>query len=84
MSCCTDLTPDQRTALELLLAQAQQAYHNVMIGGSVREFTDQNGERIVYSSANRASLLAYINQLRAQLGMPMMCGVVARPAGVFL
>lgn len=84
MNCCPDLTPEQRVVLEAQLAEAVKAYHSVMLGGAVREFTDQNGERIVYNAANRSSLMAYINSLRMQLGYGPLCGVVAQPAGVFL
>ena len=84
MNCCPALTPEMRALLEAQLAEAMKAYHSVQLGGAVREFTDQNGERIVYNAANRSSLMAYINQLRAQLGLPPMCGIVAPPAGVFL
>lgn len=84
MTCCATLTTEQRAAIEALRVEAEAAYHSLMIGGGIREFRDQNGEQIVYTSANRVSLLAYINQLRTQLGMCMMPGIVARPAGVFL
>lgn len=78
------LTPEERAIYQARLTAAEAAYHNVMIGGQVREFHDQNGERVVYSSSNRAGLIGYINQLRVILGLPPMCGMVARPAGVFL
>jgi len=78
------LTTEQRALYETQLAEAQAAYHAVMIGGQVREFYDQNGERIVYSSSNRFALISYINWLKGQLGQAPMCGLVARPAGVYL
>lgn len=81
---CPALTDEERAALQARLTAAENAYHNMLIGGQVREFHDQNGERVVYSSSNRAGLIGYINQLRSQLGLCMMQGVVARPAGVFL
>jgi len=84
MPCCPTLTDQERTQYQANLDAATQAYHNVMVGGSVREFHDQNGERIVYSSSNRAQLLGYINWLRTQLGLGPLCGFVAPPAGVFL
>jgi hypothetical protein len=81
MAC--ELTPEQRAALELKLAAAEEAYHQSMIGGGVREFTDQNGERIAYSAANSSRLLAYIAWLRSQLGYPAYCNPYhSRPAGV--
>ena len=78
------LTPQERLEYQQRLAEAVDAYHRVMIGGQVREFHDQNGERIVYSSSNRVSLLSYINWLRSMLGLGPMRGVVAPPAGVHL
>lgn len=78
------LTPEQITYYTAQLQEAESAYHGVMIGGAVREFTDQNGEKIVYSSANRTALIGYINYLRNLLGVSPMYGLVARPMGVFL
>lgn len=83
MSCCP-LTDADRANYERMLAEAEAAYHSAMIGGGVREFRDQNGEAITYSVVDRRNLLAYINRLRLTLGKPPMCGVVARPAGVYL
>lgn len=81
MSC--NPTLDRARKLQQL-HQAEDAYHTIRIGGGVREFYDQNGERIVYSAANPASLLVYINTLRGELGLPYFGGPVQRPAGVFL
>lgn len=81
---CPTLTPEERAAIQQRLNEATAAYHSVMIGGQVREFHDQNGERVVYSSSNRVALISYINWLRDQLGLCGMSGIVAPPAGVFL
>ena len=78
------LTPEEIAAKKLLLAEAEAAYHKLSIGGGVRVFVDQNGERVEYGSTNRLGLIAYINQLRAELGMCAMPGIVAPPMGVFL
>jgi hypothetical protein len=78
------LTPEERAIYQARLTEAEAALHSANIGGQVREFHDQNGERVVYSSSNRAGLIGYINYLRSVLGLPPMCGLVARPAGVFL
>jgi hypothetical protein len=78
------LTPAEIAAKKILLAEAEKAYHGIMTGGGVRVLSDQNGERVEFGSANRLALVAYINQLRADLGMCPMGGVVARPMGVFL
>jgi len=84
MACCPTLTDAERAQYQANLDAAMQAFHNVMIGGSIREFTDQNGEKIVYSSSNRSQLLGYINWLRAQLGLGLLCGFTAPPLGVIL
>lgn len=79
------LTPDEIADTKAKLAAAEKAYHSVMIGGGVREFTDSNGERIAYNGANRTALLSYINYLRSLLGMPFFAGgYSARPAGIIL
>lgn len=56
------------TTQELLTA-ARLAYHNLTVGGQVRVFVDQNGERVEYTAARRSDLLAYITGLEAQLGL---------------
>lgn len=87
MTCCEPITdPDERARLLGYLRKAEDAYNTFMTGGQVAAFTDQNGERVEYRAANRGNLLMYINQLRAQLGMPPMsfCGLVSSPMGVFL
>lgn len=48
------------------LMEADAAYHSLSIGGGVRAVTDENGERIEYTMANRANLLAYIRTLAPQ------------------
>lgn len=55
--------------LQVLLQEAEQAYHRLMIGTSAVEFRDQNGELVRYSPANAARLRAYIDSLRSQLGL---------------
>lgn len=47
--------------------EAQQAYHDLMLGGSARVFVDQNAERIEYTAANKANLWAYIVGLRSEI-----------------
>lgn len=49
------------------LVQAEAAYHALMIGESVREVVDQNGERVVYTAANAARLAQYIAELKASI-----------------
>ena len=48
------------------LKVADAAWTALNTGQSVRAVTDQNGERIEFSTANRAGLLAYIVSLQAR------------------
>ena len=82
MTCCAPLSDEDRALLQQQLTEAEAALHQLHIGGAVREFYDQNGERVVYSTANRVGLIGYINQLRLALGKCPMPGLVMRPAGV--
>lgn len=52
-----------------MLDNARAAYHQLMTGGQVAEFRDQNGEMVRYSAANRLALAAYIKWLESQLGI---------------
>lgn len=49
-----------------LLRQADQAWFDLNVSGTVRSVTDQNGERIEYSTANRAGLLSMIQVLQGR------------------
>lgn len=60
MSCPTTFTPE-------MLAEAEAAYHKLMTGTAVVEFTDQNGDKVRFSSANQQKLYLYIQQMRAAL-----------------
>lgn len=51
------------------LAEAEAAYHALMVGQSVAELRDSNGELIRYTPANAGRLLAYITSLKQQLGL---------------
>jgi hypothetical protein len=64
---------------QAMLAQAEEAYHSLMIGQGVAELQDQNGERIRYTQANKAGLYNYILQLRSELGL----STVGRPGKVW-
>jgi len=65
----TTLTAERRALLLKRLADAEDAVHNVAIGGSVRTFVDQNGERIEYGPTNMTSLNKYIYGLKVELGL---------------
>jgi hypothetical protein len=64
--------------LQAYLAEAEKAYHSLMMGGAVRVTVDQNGERVEFSAANANKLLQYIMHLQTQLGIRRPMG----PAGV--
>lgn len=53
--------------LQTRLDQAEEAYHQLMLGTAVRVFVDQNGERIEYFASDKAKLAAYIKQLKFQI-----------------
>ncbi len=74
----TDLTPECRALLLERLAEAEKAYHQLVLGGGIRVIKDQNGEQVEYTSANRQALYSYILQLRAALGVGP-CGLPAQP-----
>jgi len=60
----TTPTPEE---LAILLAEARAAYHQLMTGQAVVEIKDQNGESVRFTSARRADLYAYIQELQALL-----------------
>lgn len=62
------LTPEERIVVEAQLADAKLSYHRLMTGLSARVVVDQNGERVEFTSVNKANLYAYIQMLQAQLG----------------
>lgn len=60
----------EQTILEILklrLAEAEEAYHGLMTGGSARVFVDQNAERVEYTAANKNNLWSYIIALRTEV-----------------
>lgn len=52
------------------LAEARQAYHEIMTGQAVSRFVDQNGESVSYSKVNIGGLAAYIAALERELANP--------------
>ena len=54
--------PDPITACDRL-READQAYHDLVMGHTVRSITDENGETISFTQGNRDSLLSYIQRL---------------------
>lgn len=65
--------------LEARLAEAESAYHRLLIGTSAVEFRDQNGELVRYTPASASRLAAYIQSLKSQLGV----GGCPQPPRVF-
>lgn len=51
------------------LADAEAAYHDLMIGKTLVEFRDSNGETVRYTPANRGALIGYITDLRRQIAV---------------
>jgi hypothetical protein len=65
----------------LRLAEAELAYHRLLLGQSAVEVRDQNNEAVVYSRADATRLKAYIEALRMEVaGKPPTRG----PMGVWL
>ena len=62
------------------LTEAEGAYHRLLMGTSVVEIKDQNGEMVRYTPANRGALATYIADLKQQLGQGSYTG----PMRVFL
>lgn len=56
-----------RQILEVRLAGAEAAYHELMTGEAVRTTVDQNGERVEFTRASASRLQAYITALREAL-----------------
>lgn len=64
------------TLAERLIA-AETAYEALLLGKSVVEFRDSNGEMVRYGIANRAALAAHIANLKNQI----TAGSIAPPMG---
>lgn len=57
----TDVTPSLTACQKL--AEADAAYHSLLMGGGVRSVTDENGVTVTYSFSDPSRLLAYIARL---------------------
>lgn len=60
--------------LKARLADAEAAYQDLVLGRAAREFTDQNGEKVVYTAARKSDLLAYIAELQGKINGTIPCG----------
>lgn len=56
------------------LKEARLAYHTLQLGQMPRVVVDQNGERVEFTSANKADLRKYITTLETELGSE--CGAI--------
>jgi hypothetical protein len=70
------------TLLTQQLAEANLAYHQLVTGTMPRVIVDQNGEKVEFTAANKASLAAYIGQLQGALGVTPALAVTS-PAMFF-
>jgi hypothetical protein len=61
-------------ALKGYLREAEAAYNDLLTGKLVREFTDQNGERVTYTAARKGDLLNYIVELQGKINGTIPCG----------
>lgn len=59
---------------EVILTQAKEAYHRLMLGESVVEVRDQSGESIRYQAATASKLLAYIRLMDPTFMCPPSSG----------
>lgn len=50
------------------LTEAESALHKLVIGQGVVEVHDANGESVRYERAKRGDLVAYIDDIKRQLG----------------
>lgn len=55
------------SSIQTRLDAARRAYDDLMTGGAVSRFVDQNGESVQYSRANATQLLAYVRRLEGEL-----------------
>lgn len=63
------MTDAERIVYTARLASAEQAWHDMTIGGQPRVIVDSSGERVEFFASNRGTLRAYILELQLKLGM---------------
>jgi hypothetical protein len=61
-------------ATQAQLDEAEAAYHKLMLGTSLVEFRDSNGEMARYNIASAPRLAQYIKQLKIELGLECPTG----------
>jgi quinolinate synthase len=76
-----NLTDAERALLQAQLTDARAAFQSLITGTQAAEVVDQNGERVVFTPANRSALYLHIQRLESQLAtIPAACRVLG-PAG---
>lgn len=68
MSQCV-LSDEERELFTQWLAEAEAAFHALMMGTQARVIVDQNGERVEFTAGNKSSLYAWILTLKSKLGL---------------
>lgn len=61
------------------LQEADQAYHNLMMGGAIARVVDENGEMIAYTKADAEALMSYIRMLMPLCPTYIPTAVAAQP-----
>ncbi len=61
------MTDAERQILQTRLADAEAAYHSMMLGTKASVVVDSNGERIEFARSETSKLSAYIAELKRQL-----------------
>lgn len=54
---------------QVLLAEAEAAYHALLTGQQMAELRDHNGELVRYFAPQAGRLKLYIQELKAELGL---------------
>lgn len=67
------MTLEERQKLLARLAEAETAYHQLMLGMKATVIVDQNGERAEFQTTTSGRLAAYIQELKRQLGLLSGC-----------
>lgn len=78
---CQPLTDSEKAAIRTRIARLEAAYDALMSGTAIRRFVDQNGETVEYTTANAASLLRLINELKAMVDCTFARQYKPRPVG---
>jgi len=77
------MTAEELANLKTKLAEAETAYHQLMLGKSVVALTDQNAEKGEFTAANKQYLFNYILSLKSQIATAEGTGLGLKPIGAF-